>query len=79
MKINKKFEPIIFNIFMILGISSIISFVMVSMNIGYTALFLKSWMKTWGIAFVLAFLASKLLPFVVKKVMKIFTFVEKDA
>ncbi|MBJ3793493.1 DUF2798 domain-containing protein, partial [Bacillus sp. OA1] len=26
MKINKKFEPIIFNLFMILGISSIISF-----------------------------------------------------
>ncbi|MGM2749797.1 DUF2798 domain-containing protein, partial [Bacillus cereus group sp. Bce010] len=52
MKINKKFEPIIFNLFMILGISSIISFVMVSMNVGYTALFLKSWIKTWAIAFV---------------------------
>ncbi|MDL2418824.1 DUF2798 domain-containing protein [Bacillus tropicus] len=79
MKINKKFEPMIFNLFMILGISSIISFVMVSMNVGYTALFLKSWLKTWAIAFVLAFLASKLLPFVVKKIMKIFTFVENDA
>ncbi|HHP1115432.1 DUF2798 domain-containing protein [Bacillus cereus group sp. MYBK163-2] len=79
MKINKKFEPIIFNFFMILGISSIISFVMVSMNVGYTALFLKSWIKTWAIAFILAFLTSKLLPFVVKKIMKIFTFVENDA
>ncbi|MGG1150084.1 DUF2798 domain-containing protein [Bacillus wiedmannii] len=79
MKINKKFEPIIFNLFMILGISSIISFVMVSINVGYTDLFFKSWMKTWGIAFVLAFLTSKLLPFVVKRIMKIFTFVEKDA
>ena len=79
MKINKKFEPIIFNLFMILGISSIISFVMVSMNVGYTALFLKSWIKTWAIAVVLAFFASKLLPFVVKRIMKIFIFVEKDA
>ncbi|AIM04922.1 hypothetical protein BAHan_1128 [Bacillus anthracis] len=52
---------------------------MVSMNVGYTALFLKSWLKTWAIAFVLAFLASKLLPFVVKRIMKIFIFVEKDA
>ncbi|GAB6419210.1 DUF2798 domain-containing protein [Bacillus luti] len=78
MKINKKFEPMIFNIFMILGISSIISFVMVSMNVGYTDFFLKSWIKTWAIAFVLAFLASKLLPFVVKRIMKVFTFVEKD-
>ncbi|MDR4328289.1 DUF2798 domain-containing protein [Bacillus pseudomycoides] len=79
MKINKKFEPVIFSIFMILGISFIISFVMASMNVGYTDLFLKSWMKTWGIAFVLAYLASNLLPFVVKKIMKIFTFVENDA
>ncbi|WP_312499409.1 DUF2798 domain-containing protein [Bacillus luti] len=78
MKINKKFEPMIFNIFMILGISSIISFVMVSMNVAYTDFFLKSWIKTWAIAFVLAFLASKLLPFVVKRIMKVFTFVEKD-
>ncbi|MED2497786.1 DUF2798 domain-containing protein, partial [Bacillus thuringiensis] len=61
------------------GISSIIYLVMVSMNVGYTALFLKSLMKTWGIAFVLAFLSSKLLPFVVKNIMKIFTFVENDA
>jgi len=53
--------------------------IMVSMNVGYTALFLKSWLKTWAIAFVLAFLASKLLPFVVKRIMKIFIFVEKDA
>ena len=52
---------------------------MASMNVGYTDLFLKSWMKTWGIAFVLAYLASNLLPFVVKKIMKIFTFVENDA
>ncbi|MFJ7979885.1 DUF2798 domain-containing protein [Lysinibacillus xylanilyticus] len=79
MKINKKFEPLIFSIFMILGISSIISFVMTSMNVGYTALFLKSWMKAWGIAFVVAFIASNLLPFVVKKIMKMFTFIENEA
>ena len=79
MKINKKFEPIIFGIFMVLGMSGILSFVIVSMNVGYTDLFLKTWIKTWGIAFVLAFLTSKLLPFVVKKIMKIFTFVENDA
>ncbi|MEY9973636.1 hypothetical protein ABH966_004036 [Lysinibacillus sp. RC46] len=79
MKINKKFEPLIFSVLMILGISSIISFVMTSMNVGYTSLFFKSWMKAWGIAFVVAFLASNLLPFVVKKIMKIFTFIENEA
>ncbi|MGE8006285.1 DUF2798 domain-containing protein [Lysinibacillus sp. NPDC093216] len=67
MKINKKFEPLIFSVLMILGISSIISFVMTSMNVGYTSLFFKSWMKAWGIAFV------------VKKIMKIFTFIENEA
>ena len=79
MKINKKFEPFIFSIFMILGISCIISFVMTSMNVGYTAFFLKSWMKAWGIAFVVAFVASNLLPFVVKRIMRIFIFVENKA
>jgi len=79
LKINKKFEPLIFSIFMILGISSIISFVMTSMNVGYTALFLKSWFKAWGIAFVVAFIASNLLPFGVKKIMKMFTFIENEA
>ncbi|MFC9540201.1 DUF2798 domain-containing protein [Lysinibacillus sp. NPDC056959] len=79
MKINKKFEPLIFSIFMILGISCIISFVMTSMNVGYTAFFLKSWMRAWGIAFVVAFLASNLLPFVVKRIMRIFIFVENKA
>ncbi|MFF2176242.1 DUF2798 domain-containing protein [Lysinibacillus sp. NPDC058147] len=79
MKINKKYEPLIFSVLMILGISSIISFVMTSMNVGYTALFLKSWMKAWGIAFVVAFIASNLLPFVVKRIMKMFTFIENEA
>jgi len=52
---------------------------MTSMNVGYTALFLKSWLKAWGIAFVVAFIASNLLPFVVKKIMKMFTFIENEA
>ncbi len=38
---------------LIMGIvtTGIISFTLISVNIGYTELFLKIWIKSWGIAY----------------------------
>ncbi|MCQ6279284.1 DUF2798 domain-containing protein [Bacillus sp. EB600] len=76
MKINKKYEQLVFTFFMALGMSIFISFVLVSINFGYSHTFFKIWVKIWSEAFLCAFPVAYFLPKGIKKIMKTFTFVE---
>ncbi|WMT40808.1 DUF2798 domain-containing protein [Paenibacillus sp. D2_2] len=76
MKINKKYEHIIFTILMGLGISFFISFVLVSINMGYNNMFMTKWLNMWGEAFICAVPCAYFFPKGIKKVMKRITFVE---
>jgi hypothetical protein len=76
LKIDKKYEPIVFTFFMAFGMSIFISFVLVSVNFGYSTIFLKIWMKIWSEAFVCAFPVAYFLPKGIRTLMKIITFVE---
>ncbi|WP_147212545.1 DUF2798 domain-containing protein [Oceanobacillus sojae] len=78
MKINKKYEHITFTVLMGLGISCIISFVLVSINIGYNSSFLGSWLTMWLQAFICAVPCAYYFPKAIRKLMKIFNFVEKE-
>lgn len=75
MKINKKFEQIVFTFLMALGMSTIISFVLVSINFGYSDVFVITWLKIWGEAFIIAFPTAYFLPRGLRRVMKVITFV----
>lgn len=78
MKINKKYEHIIFTCLMGLGMSFLISFVLVSINIGYNDVFLGTWLRMWGEAFICAVPCAYFFPRGIKKVMKLITFVEEE-
>lgn len=56
--------------------SFFITFVLVSLNTGYTDAFLAVWMKTWSQAFFCAFFGAYFFPIVIKQVMKKINFVE---
>ena len=77
MKIDKKYEQIVFTFFMALGMSIFISFVLVSINFGYSSVFVKIWVRVWSEAFVCAFPVAYFLPKGIRKVMNTITFVEK--
>lgn len=76
MKIDKKYEHIVFTFFMALGMTFFISFVLVSINFGYSNIFVKTWIRMWSEAFVCAFPAAYFLPKGIRKLMKTITFVE---
>ncbi|GAK42750.1 DUF2798 domain-containing protein [Paenibacillus urinalis] len=76
MKLNKKYETIIFTFFMAFGMSCLMSFVMMSINYGFHDSFLMIWMRSWGIAFLLAFPVAYFLPKGIRRVMKRIQFVE---
>lgn len=75
MKIDKKYEHIVFTFFMALGMSIFISFVLVSINFGYSYTFFKIWLRIWSEAFVCALPAAYFLPKGIRKLMKTITFV----
>lgn len=79
MKINKKFEQIVFTFLMALSMSFIISFVVVSINFGYSDIFLKTWIVIWSEAFVIAFPAAYFLPRGIKKIMNTIKFVDSNS
>jgi hypothetical protein len=78
LRINKKYENLVFTFLMALGMSVLISFILVSINFGYNDRFLITWLKMWGEAFVCAFPIAYILPKGIRKVMKTITFVERN-
>ena len=54
---------------MIMGVitTGIISFTLISINIGYTDTFLKIWLKSWGIAYIVVIPAILLIGPLVQK------------
>lgn len=61
---------------MALSMSIFITFVLVSLNTGYTSEFLSVWMKTWSQAFFCAFFGAYFFPIIIKQVMNKIHFVE---
>ena len=61
---------------MALCMSIFITFILVSLNTGYTQGFLSIWMKTWSQAFICAFFGAYFFPIVIKQFMKKINFVE---
>ena len=77
LKINKEYEHIIFTSLMGLGISFFISFVLVSINIGFTGMFMATWLRMWSEAFICAVPCAYFFPKGIRKIMKGITFVDK--
>jgi len=61
---------------MALSMSIFITFVLVSLNTGYTQEFLSVWMKTWSQAFFCAFFGAYFFPIIIKQIMKKINFIE---
>jgi hypothetical protein len=78
LRMNKKYEQVVFTFFMALGMSFLISFILVSINFGYSNVFIKTWLKMWSEAFICAFPIAYFLPMGIRKVMQLITFVEKE-
>jgi len=60
------------------SLSLFISFILISINNGYTNTFLTSWLKTWLQAFIFAFFGAYFFPRVIQKLMRKINFVEKS-
>jgi len=75
-KINKKYEPIVFTFLMALGMSCIISFFMILCMFGLRPDFLSTWLTTWAMAFAIAFPTAYVLPRGIRKAMQGIRFVE---
>jgi hypothetical protein len=71
-KLNKKFEPYIFTIIMAFGMSLIMSFIILLMNIGFVDHFFLIWIRAWipafFIALIPAFFIAKLARFVLNRI-----------
>ncbi|GED69761.1 hypothetical protein BRE01_34630 [Brevibacillus reuszeri] len=78
LKINKKYEHVLFTFFMAFGMSCLISFFMMAVNFGFNSLLLEKWLHAWPMAFALAFPCAYFLPKAIRKLMKKITFVESD-
>lgn len=76
MKINIKYKNIIFVFMMAFSMSLFVSFMLVSINFGYSSKFLGTWLKMWSEAFVCAFIGAYFFPKIIQKVMKKITFIE---
>ena len=72
MKINKKFEPYIFTFIMAFGMSLMMSFIILLMNIGFVDHFFLIWISAWipafFIALIPAFFMGKLAKFVLSRI-----------
>ncbi|GMK37275.1 hypothetical protein PCCS19_03280 [Paenibacillus sp. CCS19] len=79
MKINLKYKSIVFAFLMAFSMSLFISFILSSINLGYSdsSLFLHSWLKTWSQAFICAFFGAYFFPKGIQRVMKKIHFVDK--
>lgn len=78
MKINSKFQRIIFAICMAFCMSTFISFILVSINWGYNQAFLSRWLKIWSQAFVCALFGAYFFPILIQKlIMNKINFIEK--
>ncbi|MGE7111170.1 DUF2798 domain-containing protein [Lysinibacillus sp. NPDC047702] len=77
MKINKIYKSFIYTFLSGLFTSCFISFILVSINLGYSHTFLIYWLRMWGEAFSCAILCAYIVPRIINKLMTIITFVEK--
>ncbi|MFB7156084.1 DUF2798 domain-containing protein [Lysinibacillus sp. NPDC056232] len=77
MKINKIYKSFIYTILTGLFTSCFISFILVSINLGYSHTFLIHWLRMWGEAFLCAIICAYIFPKIINKLMRIITFVEK--
>ncbi|MBD3919733.1 DUF2798 domain-containing protein [Paenibacillus sp. PR3] len=75
MKLNKKYEYILFTFLMAFGMSCIISFFNCVINVGFHEVFLEKWLAAWRNSFVIAFPAAYILPKGIRKLMKKVRFV----
>jgi hypothetical protein len=71
MKIAKKNEMKVTLFVMVLIMTFVVTFVSVSVNFGYQVGFIAKWMKSWGLAFVVAPPAvMAVMPIIKKKISK---------
>lgn len=79
MKINIIYKRAIFALLMSFSISLLISFILVSINVGYNSIFLQAWLRNWGLAFLIAFIGAYFFPPVIQKIMLQINFENKKA
>lgn len=58
--------------------SIFISFILVSINFGYSHTFLLTWLKIWSQAFICAFFGAYFFPRIIQKMMNKIIFIEKS-
>ena len=72
MKVSPKYAGILMSFLISTGMSFVMSFALLSINIGFVENFIPIWLKAWGIAFVVAFpSAAIIVPFSRKVVSEI--------
>jgi len=72
MKISPKYAGIIMSFIISIGMSFVMSFAMLAVNVGFAGNFIPMWMKAWGIGFIVGFPAAAIIvPFARKAVSKI--------
>jgi hypothetical protein len=76
--VNEKYRNVIFAALMAFSMSIFISFILVSINFGYSNTFLITWLKIWSQAFVCAFFGAYFFPRVILQIMGKINFVEKS-
>lgn len=79
MKINIRYKRAIFALLMSFSISLLISFILVSINVGYNSIFLQAWLRNWGLAFLFAFIGAYFFPPVIQKIMLQINFENKKS
>jgi Protein of unknown function (DUF2798). len=62
---------------MALTISLFISFILVSINFGYSSMFLQFWSKIWAEAFICAFFGAYFFPKFIQKLINKIDFIEE--
>ncbi|MCM1988713.1 DUF2798 domain-containing protein [Oceanirhabdus seepicola] len=70
MRINRKYEGILFAFLMAAGMSCLISLVMTLINVGISSALFGIWIKAWGIGFIVSLPVSIFYPPVIRKVIK---------
>lgn len=72
MKINKKYEPLLFSVFMALGMSFFMSFFMLLIKMGIKPSFFKALISEWALGFAISLIPSFILPPLISKILKNF-------
>lgn len=62
MKIDRKYEPVVFAVFMALGMSLLMSAVMTTINVGISGVSAAAWLRGAGLGFLIGFPVSLVLP-----------------